>query len=327
MNKVSVPTLLIAKGTRKYTLDERYFQIIDTEEKAYWLGMLASDGYVSDRGRIELGLSGDDDRCLLESFGRAIGTNAPVLPHLLRYKGAKPAYRIGANSRKMVKDLGRLGVTTRKSLNLSFPTLDQVPEQLLRHFVRGYFDGDGSVSLKRDGTFLIGVTSSPRFIQALQETLSTRLDLTSHIENNKRRTGSLKIGGNFVCFLFLDWIYRDASVYMSRKQIKYVMSKELIANKLKNKQSFYNIYQHPQVMKSATRCALILDIPFDMSDYNGLRSSVDVQGEIVRLYVSGLGIRRLRRRFECSDTLIRNTLRRNGVQLRPRYTKGYIKCI
>lgn len=49
------------KPLRTYSLDENVFEVVDTEEKAYWLGFLYADGYVSDaKNDIEIGLAEKD---------------------------------------------------------------------------------------------------------------------------------------------------------------------------------------------------------------------------------------------------------------------------
>ena len=54
-------------------------------------------------------------------------------------------------------DLNKLGVVERKSLILTFPTEQQVPKHLMPHFIRGYFDGDGSVYKQKQGNTKIEI--------------------------------------------------------------------------------------------------------------------------------------------------------------------------
>ncbi len=308
---------------RRYTLNETYFDRIDTEEKAYWLGLLAADGYVADNGHIELGLSGEEDRCMLEEFARAIGSNAPIKQHKLKYPNAKPAYRVGLCSAPLRDALIRLGVTPRKSLTLQFPTSDQVPPHLLRHFVRGYFDGDGSVSHKRDGGFSLGVTSSPDFIQRLALVLEEATGVIPHIERSKyERCHHVKVGGPFVTLLILDWLYRDSTVHLPRKQAKYTLCKRLVLDKLATPHHFYNLYSHPGTMDNAARCAKVLNVPFDMEAYDGLSIPKTVQQEVIELYREGLGVQRISKRLGHSKRVVHNTLSRNGVKMRPSNRPG-----
>lgn len=69
-------------------------------------------------------------------------------------------------SQKTVNDLKRLGCTEQKSLNLTFPTKEQVPPHLLHHFIRGYFDGDGSISLYNND-YHVSIVGTESFIKSL----------------------------------------------------------------------------------------------------------------------------------------------------------------
>ena len=311
-----VPMRSVGSGSRRYTLNESYFDIIDTEEKAYWLGLLGADGYVSRRSNsIELGLSGEEEKELLHRFARALGTNAPISPHRLKYTGAQAAHRLTISSARMKASLVRHGITPVKSL--TYQLNRSLPPHLFRHYLRGYFDGDGSVSIKLKGGVLVGVTSSPMFIAGLAQEIKAQLGLEAHVERpTDRRCRNLKIGGNFVSFLFLDWLYRDATIYLPRKHAKYVRCRDAVIERLTNPHQFYNLYTHPKVMTHASRCAAILGISFEMSQYNGLSISPKEQLAIIALYQEGYGIPFISRRFSCSNRLILNVLERNNIPRR-----------
>lgn len=128
----------------KYNYDIHFFKHIDTEAKAYFLGLLAADGYMLEGNknqgfRIKLYLI---DREMLVKFGEAIGWTNPTIQ-----KSTGTGWQITVSSHTMFEDLGQLGVVPRKSLILKF--CDRVPDDLIRHYIRGYFDGDGCVSWVR----------------------------------------------------------------------------------------------------------------------------------------------------------------------------------
>jgi intein/homing endonuclease len=54
----------------------------------------------------------------------------------------KNRYRLQIGSKSLYADLESLGFTRKKSGIMRFP---DVPDELLSHFIRGYFDGDGNV--------------------------------------------------------------------------------------------------------------------------------------------------------------------------------------
>ena len=79
-------------GNKKYQVDDNYFNLIDTEEKAYWLGFLYADGYVrmkdSRSGQLKLKLSSKDrDHIIL--FNKCLSSNYPIKDYLstITYNG------------------------------------------------------------------------------------------------------------------------------------------------------------------------------------------------------------------------------------------------
>ena len=137
----------------------RNFEIIDTEEKAYWLGFLYADGSVSSTdNRIELGLA-EKDLNHIEKFKEFIG-----IPNKISYRPQTKSYRYSFKSIPCKEDLIKHGCVPKKSLILKFPTEEQVPEHLIRHFIRGYFDGDGWFS-NTSSCFQVGIIGTEDFIR------------------------------------------------------------------------------------------------------------------------------------------------------------------
>lgn len=136
--------------TRKYFFNENYFETIDTQNKAYWLGFLYADGYVKrhtkdgkiDGGRLVITLK-SDDAYILEEFLKEIESNDIARNRQLK-QGDKIYCQssIYLNSVKLVEDLIANGCIQNKSLVLRRPELNR---DLISHFIRGYFDGDGCV--------------------------------------------------------------------------------------------------------------------------------------------------------------------------------------
>jgi hypothetical protein len=149
-----------------------------TPQMAYILGFFAADGcmFRSRRGGyfIEFQIT---DRELLEAMRQALDSNHHIatLPVEVR---ERPKFRLQIGSKVWFEDLLRLGMTPKKSHTLMMP---DIPVEHLRHFVRGYFDGDGNVyanEYARKGrknpsiTLLTGFTSGSRgFLEAFHERL------------------------------------------------------------------------------------------------------------------------------------------------------------
>ena len=96
-----------------------------------------------------------------------------------------------------------------------------MPSCLIRHFVRGYFDGDGSVSNGK--TAKVDVVGTISFLLPLQDIIFKELSLNRTVLNQRYKERdneirSLQIGGNNQCIKFRYWLYKDATIYLERKK-------------------------------------------------------------------------------------------------------------
>ncbi len=141
----------------KYKYNKDYFKVIDTEEKAYWLGFLYADGCINELHKngktcsmnLELTLA-KVDKEHLEKFAKAIETNVPIKQRISRYKGKEyVSNRIIINSTKMCKDLCDLKCIPNKTYGIRFPDTNIVPKCFMKDFLRGFFDGDGCIHDKK----------------------------------------------------------------------------------------------------------------------------------------------------------------------------------
>lgn len=122
-----------------HSVNERFFRSW-SNEMAYVLGLMLTDGCVSqDRHTVTLAMN---DREILEKLKVVMQTDIPVVQS--KHQPKLHIFRITRS--QIVRDLIGLGVTPRKSLTVEFPP---IPDKHLSHFIRGVFDGDGSVVLAR----------------------------------------------------------------------------------------------------------------------------------------------------------------------------------
>ncbi len=202
---------------RMYELNENFFEQINTEEKAYFLGLLYSDGYV-DKKRNLVGITlQEQDMELLEKLRNILNYNKPLKFKIPKQPNRKNLYILDMYSKKIHQDVIKLGCLQAKSLILEFPTKKQVPPHLLRHFIRGYFDGDGSINRE------ISIVSTNNFLLKLDKILSNLSiehkyydmecnDITKVICIFKRKS----------VLKFCEWIYSGATIFMKRKYDKYL---------------------------------------------------------------------------------------------------------
>ena len=195
----------------------RNFEIIDTEEKAYQLGFLYADGSVrSIDNRIELGLA-EKDLNHIEKFKEFIG-----VPNKISYRSQTKSYRYMFKSIPCKEDLIKQGCVPKKSLILKFPTEQQVPNYLIKHFIRGYFDGDGWFS-NTPSCFQVGIIGTEDFIKGFLNIIEIQNKnnkiFTVHREDGAKR---YVFGGLNDVTNFLNWIYKDATIYLDRKYNHYL---------------------------------------------------------------------------------------------------------
>jgi len=223
---------LSGNGQRQYKLNEYYFDVIDTPSKAYIIGFLYADGnnYVP-KNTISMSLQ-ECDRNTLEWIREEINSKKPL--DFIDYSkknyynhNYKNQYRLTMFSSHMSQKLNSLGMLQNKSINLKFP--NWLSEELLSHFIRGYFDGNGcissyttksekeqiSVSITSTNDFCIGMKS------AIQNALFNMGGCISDASNHNGITKVLIFTGKKQCKKLLDWLYCDASCYLNRKYQKY----------------------------------------------------------------------------------------------------------
>ena len=137
------------ESRKTYEYNESYFSLIDTEEKAYWLGFVYADGFITKKtnGSPVFGLTlGEIEP--LEKLNKCMNSNKAIgkYLHTTSYSaGRSYEYKLAFCSPQLVADLEKWGVVENKTFKLKFPNF--LDEKLIPHFVRGYFDGDGSVFL------------------------------------------------------------------------------------------------------------------------------------------------------------------------------------
>lgn len=221
-------------ANRKYTFDTKVFDAIDTQEKAYWLGFLYADGYnFEKRYTVSVRLA-PVDVSHLRKYRAFLSLERPfsvVTPKKQAgFEGSTGTVGVIATDMHFSKRLRELGVTTNKSFNLQFPTKEQVPHPLLPHFIRGYFDGDGCISIGRrklghKSSAIVNIVGSRSFILQLQrviESVTTRSgSLRVCNPMAKSSVVTITVNGNGVSRTLLDWLYKDATVYLDRKHKKY----------------------------------------------------------------------------------------------------------
>lgn len=286
------------KTTRKTTFNFNYFDKIETQDRAYFLGLLFADGCNHFlEGKVTIGLN-EIDKGILESFKVFLETERPFI-----YKAArpckstktgkvyesKPQYILALCSRHFCHALNELGMIPKKSLLLKFPAIDK---NLYPDFIRGYFDGDGCISHNK------AITSIDLSLVGTLEFLSHIKDYLLH--NSPIKSIKIKpIGNAFIleisnildALYFYDLIYKDSysEIRLQRKFDK-----------------FHSLYLHGTNNLNLSKKA---------NDRNTRDNLLKIKDEIEGEYKS-TSIWMLAKRHKTSERCIKRLLLMNNVKLR-----------
>ena len=201
-----------ARSISRKKCNIHFFDTIDTEPKAYWLGFLYADGNVTDckQPSMQVCLSAKDSDHL-ELFSQTLDSEYRVS----YYNYGVPVVQLRIPRREIVDALVTQGCFPRKSLELKPPTLDQVPVHLVRHFIRGYIDGDGCFS-KSGQLIVIGTQEFLEWV-SVHIPFEHKANVIKPKGKNIWRLG-VRVRGQKRFDVFYPWLYADATVWLSRKR-------------------------------------------------------------------------------------------------------------
>jgi len=203
-----------------------YFKQIDNEEKAYILGFMAADGHIAPPYRFRLTLAEEDKEILIKiKNAMKCGNITYVKKYPICFDGktynCQNQWRYSINSKNLVDDLYKFGVVGTKTYSVRIPKL--IPINLLPHFVRGYFDGDGciSVSGKYKNYYRINICVNKQFGKQLIKLLNDN-NIKSILGKEERNIHKIRIDSAYEVGKFCKWLYTDAMIYLDRKYKKYL---------------------------------------------------------------------------------------------------------
>ena len=218
-----------------YSCDENYFNNIDTEEKAYWLGFIAADGNLYRReghkGLISISIN-EKDIELLKNFQEQLNTMKPIsITQDKRRENTKIA-TIQISSDILFNQLINIGIGIRKTYDLSIKAIVQkIPIELIKDFILGYFDGDGSIDIPKDNTISkshVRISGPIKNLQDFQNILKD-FHISSKIIEDKRKYkepfGSIELLNTTEKYMFLKFVYSSNIKCLKRKK---EISEELI---------------------------------------------------------------------------------------------------
>ena len=196
--------------------EQTLFRNITNEIEAYTLGLITSDGNIDKNGTIRIFLT-ESDKYILEEINSKLLNGTGKLS-IDKKQNAKDVARLGFCGKAICKNLAQYNIVPNKSESLT--NIYILPEELMNHYIRGLFDGDGVAS--KNGQYIrIGFCAKRKeFVESYQSFLCKTLFM--------RKNKIFNTGGCFQCSWgartdiekFYNYIYRDATIFLGRKKNK-----------------------------------------------------------------------------------------------------------
>ena len=210
----------VSERNRIYELDPYVFDCIDNEEAAYWWGFLWADGAVLNHRTIALSLK-TEDKLHIYKFRSFLKSTHPIRDEVLKpfedWQKQRELSRFYPADIHLASRLQELGIIkSRPSIN---PILNYLPRKLENHFIRGVFDGDGSIYKTKRNYPRITICGQKELLEWVWGKISEnypefgKMNVYPHsIIFRLEKVGVLPIQG------FLKYIYHNATIYLERKR-------------------------------------------------------------------------------------------------------------
>lgn len=222
LNRNNIHVNSNSEAHQVYKLNEHYFDSIDTNNKAYILGLLCSDGSIHKTyASVALSLQ-EEDKYILDRINEEIDSNRPLL--FRDYKSKKSTYlnqyQLTIVNRYIHDVLVGYGLIPNKSIYGGFP--NGIPEEYYSKFFLGIMDGDGTIH-RNPKDRRCGFLGTEAFCVEAKNIIERILGIHcsimyNHGEKGKDRpTRVLQVAGRHQVKKFLDWLYTDADMYLTRK--------------------------------------------------------------------------------------------------------------
>jgi len=205
-----------------------FFDLIDNEEKAYWLGFICADGCMNDKSNTLQIVLQQGDHAHLKKLGNLLGVRVYKYEHFNSYHNKSfktSSLRVGNNN--IWRDLLSVGVLPRKSKIQSFGTniMNKIKTELRSHFIRGYFDGDGSVceSVANEikSNFTVGFSGQRGMMKVIKEELMKQLGVSNVDVEKADGCFIVRWSGREQVSIIGKWLYDGASVFLERKHKRF----------------------------------------------------------------------------------------------------------
>jgi hypothetical protein len=199
----------------KYTFDNDFFKY-NSEKSLYWAGFLAADGSLIKKENsylLQLDLANKDLNHLIK-FKNDINFNGTIY-NITRGKTKSNCIKIYLQN-NTIKDLKKFNIYENKTLNYIFPEWLK-NHKLSHHFMRGYFDGDGCIHITKKKQLSFSIIGTYKFLKMYKLILEKELFINYNKISKHKSIYQLSYGGNKQVPKIMNYLYKDANIYLARK--------------------------------------------------------------------------------------------------------------
>jgi hypothetical protein len=210
LSKMGVKMRNASEAAQKYKINDRFFEFIDTEEKAYWLGFLGADGNVSGN-LLQIDLM-QTDHSHLEKLKASLDAEHPVIDRMIDYAQC----RFAVSNKKIVSDLAKHGLIPKKSSTL-VPWSSE-DHTLQRHYWRGLIDGDGSIFFSGN-KWSISLNGSRSCCEGFGGWMRSIFpSIKGTVRQGHGAVFQIQVSGNRAAPGIIKALYEDCTVFLNRKK-------------------------------------------------------------------------------------------------------------
>jgi hypothetical protein len=203
----------------------------DSEHSFYWAGFLAADGSLQKRKHskiLKLTLS-EKDLSHLEKFKFFIQSNNPIKKYTIKptslVKSVNYCVEIQIVSNKIYDDLSRFNIVPNKTKTYEFPEW-MIGHDLINHFMRGYFDGDGCISRcglhsgRSVAQGYFSILGTKDFVEKYKLVLESQAELKTNKVCKKSSIFTVSYSGNNNIKKIYNFLYKNCNIFLERKRNK-----------------------------------------------------------------------------------------------------------
>jgi intein/homing endonuclease len=221
LNKYNIKSRKNKDLRKQFFCNSDYFKVIDSKDKAYFLGLLYADGWNDETiSNVGIQIKACDIKVLLLLKNSIEYTGNIIDIFRTRYISThSDLKRLVIKDMILSKDLAKLGCVKNKTFIIN-KIPEEVSEELLNHFIRGYFDGDGSIHNDTTTDNLkYQIVGNEELLKDITKVLIKHCNVNNNKIHGKIKTKSISFGGNIVCKRIYDWMYLNCGdFYMDRKR-------------------------------------------------------------------------------------------------------------